>query len=177
MIAHVVAHVFPAAFSLLPMEMNTPQARAMLIAIGLRESKFIYRRQISFGPARGFWQFEKAGVRGVMHHDATRDDVLRVLRALRYDDSIGKTADVHVTLRDNDTLACCLARLLLWTVPGRLPNVGEPALGWAQYLEGWRPGAVLGSGTVEAALRKPRPVEWDRYFTTGWVHAITGEHP
>ena len=46
------------ALALLPAAMNTPQARCMLLAIGLQESRFVHRRQIG-GPARGFWQFER----------------------------------------------------------------------------------------------------------------------
>ena len=34
------------ALALLPAAMNTPQARCMLLAIGLQESRFVHRRQI-----------------------------------------------------------------------------------------------------------------------------------
>ena len=37
------------ALALLPAAMNTPQARCMLLAIGLQESRFVHRRQIG-GP-------------------------------------------------------------------------------------------------------------------------------
>ena len=46
--------------ALLPDRMDTPEARVMMLAIGLQESRFVHRRQIK-GPARGFWQFEQGG--------------------------------------------------------------------------------------------------------------------
>lgn len=42
------------ALSLLPARMDSSRARAMLLAIGLQESRFEYRRQMNNGPARGF---------------------------------------------------------------------------------------------------------------------------
>ena len=49
------------ALALLPAAMNTPQARCMLLAIGLQESRFVHRRQIG-GPARGFGSLNEARV-------------------------------------------------------------------------------------------------------------------
>jgi len=46
-------------------------AEVMLLAIGLQESRLIHRKQIQ-GPARGLWQFERAGVQGVLTHPASR---------------------------------------------------------------------------------------------------------
>ncbi len=48
--------IFPATFSLLPPEYDTPAARRLMIAIGLQESRFKARRQMGQGPARSFWQ-------------------------------------------------------------------------------------------------------------------------
>jgi len=42
------------ALAILPAKMDTPQARVMLLAIGLQESEFAHRRQMGNGPARGF---------------------------------------------------------------------------------------------------------------------------
>lgn len=48
--------------------MDSTEARVMLLAIGLQESRFINRFQIvqgkpgAKGPARGFWQFEQGAV-------------------------------------------------------------------------------------------------------------------
>ena len=43
------------ALELFPKHMDSPQARVMLLSIGLQESRFEYRRQMGNGPARGFW--------------------------------------------------------------------------------------------------------------------------
>ena len=51
--------VIPAALHMLPGHMDSPEARAMLLAIGLQESKLTYRRQVG-GPAHGFWQDRKS---------------------------------------------------------------------------------------------------------------------
>lgn len=40
------------AFSLLPSKMNSKEARLMLLAIGLQESRFQYRRQLVGSPPR-----------------------------------------------------------------------------------------------------------------------------
>mgnify|MGYP003654981810 CR=1 FL=1 len=45
------------ALSILPDTMNSLQAQAMLIAIGLQESRFSHREQVG-GPAKGYCQFE-----------------------------------------------------------------------------------------------------------------------
>jgi hypothetical protein len=50
--------IFDDAAKLLPF-MDSPKARVLSAAIGHQESRFIHRRQIN-GPARGFWQFERA---------------------------------------------------------------------------------------------------------------------
>ena len=73
-----------AALRILPSAMDSVQARVMLLAIGLQESRFIHRFQIvhgkpgAKGPARGFWQFElgsrasRGGVWGVFLHESSR---------------------------------------------------------------------------------------------------------
>ena len=45
---------------LLPPKFDTPEARVMMLAIGMQESRFLHRKQIG-GPARGFFQFEEGG--------------------------------------------------------------------------------------------------------------------
>lgn len=155
MIAIISRHVLSAAFAVLPPAMNTPAAKAMLLAIGLQESRFMFRRQQNFGPARGFWQFEKSGVRGVMKHTATMGHLNAALRALRYEGFIGQTANLHYAIEDNDALAAVFARLLLWTVPGALPSREQSDVAWGQYIAGWRPG-------------KPHRPTWDALFAEAW---------
>lgn len=116
---------------------DTPEARVMLLAIGLQESRFIHRRQIG-GPARGFWQFEQGGgVRGVLRHPTSRELADKIC----YVRSVPPTEGaVYEALDDDDVLACCFARLLLWTDPARLPPVGEAQDAWDLYIRTWRPG-------------------------------------
>ncbi|WP_322786536.1 hypothetical protein [Advenella kashmirensis] len=48
------------SMQLLPARMDSAQARVMLLAIGLQESRFTHTHQIG-GPAHGYWQFESGG--------------------------------------------------------------------------------------------------------------------
>lgn len=155
MIDQIHRFVIPAAYALLPPNMNRPPATAMLLAIGMQESRFEYRRQVG-GPAHGFWQFERDGAtKGVMQHPVTAGHVQRALKELRYVEAIGSPTSVYNLIVDNDTLAAVLARLLLWTVPGRLPTIHEPELGWDQYIAGWQPG-------------KPHHETWNTFFSEAW---------
>jgi hypothetical protein len=165
MIEQVTKFIIPAAFALLPASMNSQSAKAILLAIGLQESRFLHRRQENFGPARGFWQFEKGGVRGVCRHLKTRQHLEDALRLLRYEKLIGAkmaTAELHYALEDNDVLAAVFARLLLWTIPGPLPGPTDEALAWDQYLECWRPG-------------KPYRATWKAFFGEAWDRVLEVE--
>jgi hypothetical protein len=151
---YVVEHVYPVAVALLPAEMWEREAFAMLTAIGFQESAFTHRRQLPNGPARGFWQFELGGTEGVLEHPASRDHAAHVLAALSYND-YPSSRDVHLAIEHNDVLACCFARLLLWTDPRALPSQGKPTDGWLQYLATWRPG-------------KPHQSTWAGNFARAW---------
>ena len=138
-------YILLAALSLLPPRMDTPLARRYVLAIALQESRFEHRRQIS-GPARGFWQFERSGVLGLIRHPATAPHLTAAIVALKYDagmamDDVG----IHAAIEHNDVLACVLARLNLWWLSAPLAADQDGA--WAQYLEAWRPG-------------RPRPETW-----------------
>ena len=143
-------HFIDAGLSLLPEKMNTSEARAMLIAIGLQESKFEHRKQIQ-GPALGFWQFERAGILGVLAHSASKFYLIEACGVLK----IEPFNEIFEAVRWNDALACILARLLLWTFPDPLPDEGEVNKSWNQYLKTWRPG-------------KPHRETWDNFFNRGW---------
>lgn len=149
---HVAEHTIPDALSLLPGRMDSAAAVAMLLAIGLQESKFTHRRQVG-GPAKGLWQFEQAGgVAGVLNHDLTRPVIAPICDLLLYP---ATSLECYTALEHNDVLAACFARLLLWTDARALPSSIEPAKGWDIYLAQWRPG-------------KPRPADWPGNFTTAW---------
>jgi hypothetical protein len=157
--AYAAKHILPAALALLPPRMDTPEARAMLIAIGLQESKFQHRRQVQ-GPARGYWQFEQGGgVAGVVTHPASNGYALAACDMLDYSPVVSV---VYPALADNDILACAFARLLLWTLPGALPTITQPDKGWAQYIAAWRPG-------------RPHVETWIGCWARAWGVVQTGD--
>jgi hypothetical protein len=153
------------ALALLPKAMDTPQARVMLLAIGLQESRFLYRRQLvgspprPVGPAKSFWQGEKSGglVHGVRVHADTRALAAKLYSAR---DAVATDTGIWDAIENDDVLAAALARLLLWSDPKPLPALGDAESGWQLYVRAWRPG-------------KPHRDTWDtfhaqaRAFVTG----------
>lgn len=147
MILDPIPDAIEPAAKLLP-HMDSPKARMMLLAIGLQESRFEHRRQIG-GPARGFWQFEKnGGVRGVLGYKTTAVDAVKVCHACNVE---SRTREVYDQIEHDDILACCFARLLLWTDPMPLPMIGDVEGSWAYYERNWRPG-------------KPHRHTWDALY-------------
>jgi hypothetical protein len=152
-----------AGLALLPSAMDTPQARVMLLAIGLQESRFTHRVQIvnggGKGPARGLWQFERGGgCAGIVRHNASRYWAAQVCaaRGVPFD-----ALAIWRALETDDVLAAAAARLLLFTDPKRLPAVGERAAAWDLYTRVWRPG-------------KPHRQTWDALYDEA-VQAVLGE--
>ena len=132
-----LAKAITPAIELLPSRMTSSEAKVMLLAVGLQESRLTHRRQIG-GPARGLWQFEHGGgVAGVLRHPASREHAVRVCDARGVAPTPGA---VYQQLEHDDILAAAFARLLLWTDPARLPAVGEVGASWDLYLRTWRPG-------------------------------------
>jgi hypothetical protein len=158
LIAHLAEYIAPSAYALLPQAMRSDEATAMLLAIALQESGCTHRRQVR-GPARSFWQFEVGGVIGVLRHPATSTKARTVLELLCYSRNL-TSAEILVAMEDNDTLACCFARLNLWWLPGPLPGPDESALGYQQYLASWRPG-------------KPHPNTWPSHYSAAWKLVMT----
>ena len=78
-LSEIIATGIDPALALLPASMDTPEARIMLLAIGLQESHFEHRRQLvgnppgPSGPAKSLWQAEQGGglVRGLRLHAVT----------------------------------------------------------------------------------------------------------
>lgn len=137
------------ALAILPASMRSDQARVMLLAIGLQESRFKHRYQIvqgkpgAKGPARGFWQFERGsrasrgGVWGVFLHASSRPHLSRLclVRGVEFEPNA-----IYAAIETDDVLAAGVARLLLWTDPKALPAVGMISASWDLYLRTWRPG-------------------------------------
>lgn len=145
--------VYSATAALLPVRLDTTEAKAMMMAIAMQESRWDERRQIG-GPARGFWQFEFGGIRGVLLHPVSRPLISSVLTRLDYDFA---PATSYAAIEHNDVLAFAYARCLLWTLPEALPRQDDPEEGWAQYIEAWRPG-------------KPHRQTWDRFYAQAWAN-------
>ena len=149
--AQILRDAIIPALAVLPARMTSKQAMAMLIAIGLQESGLTQRRQVG-GPARGLWQFEVNGCKGVLEHKSTKHVAAFVCGHA----VVNPTKEsVHAALANDDILAAAFARMLLWTLPGDLAGEDDCDLGWAQYLDAWRPG-------------KPRQAAWGAYFRTSW---------
>jgi hypothetical protein len=158
-LAEVTERAIDPALRLLPTRMDSPEARVLLLAIGLQESHFRYRRQLILvkrngrtqlvpeGPAKSFWMGERGGglVHGVRVHPATRGyaaDLYKLFKVPPRDVSIWNA------IENNDVLAAALARLLLFSDPYKLPALGHTQLAWELYAQRtWKPG-------------KPRRDEW-----------------
>ncbi|MFV3415340.1 hypothetical protein ACNFH8_24000 [Pseudomonas sp. NY15436] len=144
------------ALLLLPAKMESPQAVVMLLAIGLQESRFTYRRQMGNGPAKSFWQAEQGGgmVTGLLRY-RVQDirDLATGLCAVR--GVVPAAPEVWNAIEHDDVLAAGLARLLLYTDPARLPALGDETGAWDLYLRTWRPGAYeRGNAGQRSALRQ-----------------------
>lgn len=150
------------AYALLPERMRGVRADVQMLAIGLQESRLRYRAQLGGGPARGLWQFERmGGVHGVLSHHATGPHAVKLC------DGLGvrpNATDAWRALEFNDTLAAGFARLLLWSLPYPLPDLGDWSNAWAQYLDAWRPG-------------KPHPDTWGGLYAEALGAVAQGRCP
>ena len=158
---HVVQAVNE-ALRLLPPAMGSKEARVMLYAIGLQESRFTHRAQVvnggGKGPARGYWQFERGGgVTGVLRHPSSKYWMNSACNARNVP---AQPMNVWLALETDDVLSAAAARLLLFTDAKRLPAIGEQSEAWQYYLRNWRPG-------------KPHPRTWPECYKTA-IEAIGG---
>lgn len=117
-----------------------PDARRIMVAIGLQESQLVHRYQVldngRKGPARGWPQFEQGGIKGVMRHKASKNLAGLICRAHGVDFD---AKAIWSAMEHDDILAAVFARLLLWTDPYPLPTDEDGA--WALYAERtWKPG-------------------------------------
>jgi hypothetical protein len=161
----VLSDMIEPAFRLLPARMASDEARVMLLAIGLQESRFRHRVQLPLrpgmppGPARGFWQFEQGGgVRGVLGHSASSRMAMEICAARGIDRPSSPV--VWQALATDDVLAAGFARLLLWTDSRPLPRLGDHPAAWDYYIRNWRPG-------------KPHPQTWRALYDSA-VETVKG---
>ena len=132
-------HIIPAALSLLPAKMDTPEARSLLIAIALQESNLKYRRQVG-GPALGLWQWELAQVGLVLRHEVVGPLARNVLATLVYEPGDQPHERIHAAMEHNDILQAAFSRLLLWPDAAPLPKRDDVQGFIAAYLRIWKPG-------------------------------------
>lgn len=127
---------------------SSPQAARFLLAIALQESGLKHRRQVTaggdeLGAAASFWQFEQGGgCKGVLTHPAVAKLMMTICDAYNVR---ATTAALWETIRYQDIVAAAAARLLVYTLPTKLPETDLD--GWKQYMAAWRPG-------------KPKPDSW-----------------
>jgi len=134
-------------------------AQRFLLAVAAKESDLTERAQVinggGAGPARSFWQGELTGgmIKGVtgFYKPAIREAARKLCDAasVRYDrEAMWRAIEGH------DLLAYGLARLLLRTDPGAIPETEAEA--WDCYAERlWRPG-------------KPNKAKWPK----AWAAAV-----
>lgn len=148
-------NIIPAALSLLPPKMNSPEAKAILTAICLQESALKHRRQVG-GPALGLWQWELAQVGLVLRHEVVGPLARNVLAALVYEPGDPPHEHIHAAMQHNDILQCAFSRLLLWPDAAPLPKQSDVQGSLATYLRVWRPG-------------RPRPLDWPHNYALAWL--------
>ena len=167
---HTYKWTIPAAYSLLPGQMNNGEATAEMLAIGLHESLFKARVQGKIrslrtyedfdptaGPARGLWQFErKGGVAEILTSSDTKDIAIPICKMFLIDPNINA---VHAALGFHDVLAAVFARLLLWRDSRPMPTPLEAVKGYSIYLRNWRP-------NPDAAAAHAK--DWPGNFNTAW---------
>jgi hypothetical protein len=133
------------ALRLLPEPMQPSDCIPLMGAIAQQETDLTTRVQSGGGPAHGLWQFEEGGgVKGVLTHHSTADTAAGICAHFKIP---ATSHDVWLALAENDELAACFARMLLWTDAKPLPTVGDVEGSWNYYENLWRPG-------------KPRPAPW-----------------
>ena len=138
----LLAHVIRPALTLLRevsgrVAMHSTEAEVLTLAIALQETNGKARWQAGRGPAKGYWQFERSGLRGVLEHAASGRLAIDYLRTI---DLSADPEAVWAALPYSELAQAGLARLLLWTDPLPLPSVADQEAGWGYYLRNWRPG-------------------------------------
>lgn len=146
--AAIIEYAINPAMALLPPKMTSDKATVMLLAIGLQESRLTHRKQIG-GPAKSFLQFESGGGgKGVMSHSASSAPAQALCQALAV--PFDRSA-IFQAMEFNDVLAFGLGRLLIYTDPKALPEIGDAQSAWDLYQRVWRPG-------------RPHPETWAAFY-------------
>jgi len=132
--ATLLSEVIYPALVVLPSNMDTSAAHAMLLAAALHQSGLHWRRAHNdtreAWPERSFWGLTEADIRAALT-DPNTDDLAAM--ACREAKLAPVTRTVHRALEQGayDRLACQLARLRLWSDPKPLPRARYDAEGEA----------------------------------------------
>jgi hypothetical protein len=164
---------------LLPWQMNTQDAWALLLTFGMQESLLQHRRQlirragrlVPEGPAKGLWQFERGGgCKGIVEHHTSRYWTHHIckVRGVQFN-----ATGLWNGLETDDVLAAAAARLLIFTDPHRLPVASDERGAWNLYIRVWRPGAwTRGTPEERAELRS----KFQRYHAQALAFVSKGGH-
>jgi hypothetical protein len=169
MSAIVLAAIRTALTEHLPDRMDTVGARLMMLAIQKQEDPEERRYQVvkrteatapenvagqrtAKGPARSLWQMELGGgVRGVLNHDSTSNYITDICISM---DVTPAAITCWNAIEQNDVLAACFARLLLWSDPLKMPSINDAEGAFSLYVRTWRPGAYTrGDADQKQALK------------------------
>lgn len=145
------------------------KAAVLVMTIAGQESNWQHRRQIGIGQyhpqtvgARGYWQFESTWGGPVALNDVQQKTPRQLAAICSYLEIPADELTLYEAVAWNDTLACALARLLLWSDPRPLPEIGDKVASWSYYERNWRPGAphpeawpALYDKAVAAVMPKP----------------------
>ena len=119
-----------------------------LVAIAGQESGWSARRQIGIGQyypqtvgARSYWQMESTWGGPVAINDVMQRVPNKLAAVCAYLEIPTDELGLYEACAWNDTLACALARLLLWIDPSPLPALGQKDVAWNYYVRNWHPGA------------------------------------
>lgn len=129
---------------------DSPSARAMLLAVGLQESRLVETIQRGAGGkpltglARSWWQFEggrNQALGGILADPRTawaRDELCH----MGYPCLEPGRDDLHWCMAYDQRIGVILARALIWLDPYALPAPVPQAetTAWTLYIRCWRPG-------------------------------------
>lgn len=136
MIDHILAHVLPAAYAVLPEAMWTRQAARLILAVGLQSTDFRERRIAARTLRRGFWLLEPAHVSGILKFTKGRGPLVAAAHLLGYPISMMERGELAAALEHNDTLGFVVARCLL---PPHLEALDGAEAAWRTYTLLWLP--------------------------------------
>lgn len=116
---------------LLYMDAYSEPALRLMLGTAASESSLLHRTQLGGGPALGVWQMEPTTavdmVRYLIEH--RRGLYLKIFGLWKPD-----KLDLMEQIKDNDELACALARVKYLTVPAPIPTtLAEQAAYWKKH--------------------------------------------